>query len=247
VSPPELIPPATRLTTPEHCKGKIKGRVRLSVIVDAQGAPRNINFLEPLGNDLDKLALLTMDNDRFKPATQDGNPVATAQIVTMELNACESESTGEGEKNAIALHLRSLPEQHFSPLADIPKHVILGPTVAQNLAKQYNEHHFDKVGQYKNGTIISAPKLIRYTEAQYTLQARKESVSGICLVSLIVDTNGMPQKIRVVRPIGYGLDENAIEAVSHYRFQPALADGFPVAVPIQVQVNFKLLIPLPPA
>jgi TonB family protein len=247
VSPPELIPPATRLTTPEHCKGKIKGRVRLSVIVDAQGAPRNINFLEPLGNDLDKLALLTMDNDRFKPATQDGNPVATAQIVTMELNACEAESTGEGEKNAIALHLRSLPEQHFSPLADIPKHVILGPTVAQNLAKQYNEHHLDKVGQYKNGTIISAPKLIRYTEAQYTLQARKESVSGICLVSLIVDTNGMPQKIRVVRPIGYGLDENAIEAVSHYRFQPALADGFPVAVPIQVQVNFKLLIPLPPA
>jgi hypothetical protein len=43
-----------------------------------------------------------------------------------------------------------------------------------------------------------------------------------------------------VKSIGYGLDENAIRAVSHYTFEPAMKDGKPVAVPISIEVSFRL-------
>ena len=49
----------------------------------------------------------------------------------------------------------------------------------------------------------------------------------------------MPQNPRVVRALGLGLDEKAIEAVMKWRFQPGLKDGKPVTVAAQVEVNFR--------
>lgn len=56
----------------------------------------------------------------------------------------------------------------------------------------------------------------------------------------MVDEDGNPQNVRVIRPLGMGLDEKAIEAVRRYRFNPALKDGVPVPVEIKVEVNFRL-------
>jgi TonB family protein len=60
------------------------------------------------------------------------------------------------------------------------------------------------------------------------------------LIGLIVDTQGMPQNLRVVRPLAYGLTEKAIEAVSKYRFKPAMRGGQPVPVYVTIEVNFHL-------
>jgi TonB family protein len=59
-------------------------------------------------------------------------------------------------------------------------------------------------------------------------------------MSLIVGTDGVPQDVKVVRGLGFGLDEKAIEAVEGWRFKPATRDGVPLAVPAQVEVNFQL-------
>jgi protein TonB len=56
-----------------------------------------------------------------------------------------------------------------------------------------------------------------------------------------VDDKGMPRNIRVVRPLGLGLDEKAIEAVQKWRFRPAMKDGHAVNVEATVEVNFRLL------
>lgn len=56
-----------------------------------------------------------------------------------------------------------------------------------------------------------------------------------------LDANGNTRDIRVTRPLGLGLDEKAIEAVSKWRFRPAMKNGRPVAVQAQVEVNFRLL------
>jgi TonB family protein len=56
----------------------------------------------------------------------------------------------------------------------------------------------------------------------------------------VVDANGLPQDIKVQRSLGMGLDEEAIKAVKRWRFQPAMKDGKPVPVMINVQVNFRL-------
>jgi len=56
-----------------------------------------------------------------------------------------------------------------------------------------------------------------------------------------VDENGVPQEIKVVRSLGLGLDQKAIEAVQKWRFKPGLKDGKPVPVSANIEVNFRLL------
>jgi periplasmic protein TonB len=62
----------------------------------------------------------------------------------------------------------------------------------------------------------------------------------VSVVSLIVDAHGMPQRIRVVRKLGMGLDEKAVEAVRQYKFKPSMYQGKPVPVEITIEVNFHI-------
>jgi periplasmic protein TonB len=75
--------------------------------------------------------------------------------------------------------------------------------------------------------------------ADYSAEARKAGFSGFCIVRLTVDERGIPRNVRVVRPVGMGLDENAIKAVKQERFRPAMRGGRPVAFPLSMEVNFK--------
>ena len=63
---------------------------------------------------------------------------------------------------------------------------------------------------------------------------------GIVLVNLIVDTRGMPQNVHILRGVGMGLDEKAVDAVRQYRFKPAMESGHPVPVQVNVEVNFQI-------
>jgi len=96
-------------------------------------------------------------------------------------------------------------------------------------------------GLYRVGGGISAPVPLNDVEAEFSDEARRAKYQGVCLVALIVDAQGMPQSVHVIRPLGMGLDEKAIEAVKKYRFKPAMKNGkTPVPVPITVEVNFRL-------
>lgn len=96
-------------------------------------------------------------------------------------------------------------------------------------------------GLYRVGGGISAPVALITPEAEFSDEARRAKYQGVVLISLIVDAQGNPQNPRVVRPLGMGLDEKALEAVRKYKFKPALKDGrTPVPVMITVEVNFRL-------
>jgi len=96
-------------------------------------------------------------------------------------------------------------------------------------------------GVYQIGGRVSAPVPLNSVEAEFSDEARRAKYQGVCLISMIVDANGMPQNPRVVRALGMGLDEKALEAVRKYRFKPAMKDGkTPVPVMITVEVNFRL-------
>jgi TonB family protein len=98
------------------------------------------------------------------------------------------------------------------------------------------------------GGSVSPPQVIRQVEPQFTDEARTRAkgeaqdgkFEGKVLVQLIVSTNGRPQNVHVVRGVGMGLDEKAVEAVRQYRFRPAMENGNPVPVLLNVQVNFKI-------
>jgi TonB family protein len=96
-------------------------------------------------------------------------------------------------------------------------------------------------GAFRVGGGVSAPTLIYKVEPEYSEEARKAKFQGTVVISIIVDERGQPTNFKVVRPLGLGLDEKAIEAVQKWRFQPGRKDGRPVAVFASVEVNFRLL------
>jgi protein TonB len=90
------------------------------------------------------------------------------------------------------------------------------------------------------GGGVSAPVLIYSVEPEFSEEARKAKVAGNVLVNLWVDTNGNPSHVHVIRGVGMGLDEKAMEAVRQYRFKPAMENGKPVLVELNVEVNFQI-------
>lgn len=85
------------------------------------------------------------------------------------------------------------------------------------------------------------PKVLNNVEAQFSDEARQKRISGLCLVRLIVDTNGMPQNPKVVRCSDPSFEKSSLEAVAKYRFKPATTlDGKPLPVMISVEINYRL-------
>jgi periplasmic protein TonB len=95
-------------------------------------------------------------------------------------------------------------------------------------------------GPKRIGGGVSAPVLIYSVEPEFSEEARKAKVAGNVLVNLWVDTQGNPSHVRVIRGVGMGLDEKAMEAVRQYKFKPAMENGKPVLVELNVEVNFQI-------
>ena len=95
-------------------------------------------------------------------------------------------------------------------------------------------------GLYHVGGGVSAPQLIFAPDPEFSDEARRAKYQGVCVVSLIVDAQGNPQRVQVVRHLGMGLDEKAVEAVKQYRFKPATLQGKPVPVEVNIEVNFRI-------
>jgi TonB family protein len=97
-------------------------------------------------------------------------------------------------------------------------------------------------GLRRVGDGVSAPYLVNKVEAEFSDEARRAKYEGTVVVNLIVDAQGNPQNVHVVRHLGMGLDEKAVEAVQKYKFKPAMDQktGKPVPVPVNVEVRFRL-------
>jgi TonB family protein len=93
---------------------------------------------------------------------------------------------------------------------------------------------------FRVGGGVSAPKVVFSPDPDYSEEARKAKYQGTVILWLIIDPSGHPQQIKVARTLGMGLDQKAIEAVRKWKFEPAMKDGRPVSVQINVEVNFRL-------
>ncbi|HKM55573.1 MAG TPA: energy transducer TonB [Isosphaeraceae bacterium] len=96
-------------------------------------------------------------------------------------------------------------------------------------------------GAFRIGGGVSAPIPIYKPEPEYSEEARKAKFQGTVMLAIVVDTDGKAKNIQVVRSLGMGLDEKAVEAVAKWRFKPGYKDGRPVPVKANVEVNFRLL------
>ncbi len=95
-------------------------------------------------------------------------------------------------------------------------------------------------GVYRVGGGVSSPRAIYDPEPDYSEEARKAKYQGTVMLWAIIGADGIPRDVRVARTLGMGLDQKAVEAVRKWRFEPARKDGHPVAVEINIEVNFRL-------
>jgi TonB family protein len=96
----------------------------------------------------------------------------------------------------------------------------------------------DSALNVENG--VSAPVVLYKIDPQYSEEARKAELEGTVLLTLVVDALGHARNIGVVRSLGLGLDERAVEAVNAWKFRPGSKDGQVVAVIATIEVNFHL-------
>lgn len=91
------------------------------------------------------------------------------------------------------------------------------------------------------GGSVQPPSLVYKIDPEFSEEARKAKFSGDVQIYLWVDEHGNPSHVQVVRGVGMGLDEKAVEAVRQYRFKPATQNGKPVKVDLYVNVNFTIM------
>jgi TonB family protein len=233
VTAPELLPAKLIHAASGHCN-KFDRTELVSAVVDATGAPRDVSLIHPAGTDLDKIATNIATADRFKPASYNGAPVSASISIELKIYSCIEANTNESGQRVYSLQLRTLPDQKVDlqqPPSNNGAPAIAGIPPASGGASSapYHVNH-----------DVTAPVLVRSVEAELSERAREEKISGICLISLIVDAHGMPQDVHVTRSLEPTLDESAVEAVRQYRFKPALHHGTPVPVLITIEVNFDI-------
>ena len=93
---------------------------------------------------------------------------------------------------------------------------------------------------YFVGGPVSAPVLTCAPKAEFSREAESAKFQGVAVVGLIVDENGTPRNVHIVRPLGMGLDEKAVEAVQKYHFASATYSNKPIAVAIYMEVPFEM-------
>lgn len=92
----------------------------------------------------------------------------------------------------------------------------------------------------RQSVVEQKAKLLSTFQPESNDFAQDAGVAGMALYHTVVGADGKPQEIAVARPIGFGLDENAVAAIRKASFQPAMKDGHPVPVMLDLVVQFHI-------
>ena len=95
-------------------------------------------------------------------------------------------------------------------------------------------------GVYRPGGAVSAPRVLVQVTPKYTSDALRDRIEGTVVLELVVTCEGLPSQIRVVRSLDAGLDQQAVEAASRWRFAPGQLGGAPVDVLVTVMLDFHI-------
>jgi TonB family protein len=233
---PTLMPVDFSTAISNQCERKFHGKVDISLIVDASGLAQNMLFLKPAVNDLDRLAILVAQMDRFTPAMKGGAAVAIGEQLDLLLEACVISRTDEAGRNVHSLRLASAPEQKLGAYDGYPPKVIFASERLPGNPRAIPPDQFHKVGGN-----ISSPIPINLPQAEFSDEGRLKKISGMCVVNLFVDVYGVPHDLILEKSLEPSMDQKALEAASRYRFKPALRDKLePVPVMISIEVNFRI-------
>ena len=169
------------------------------------------------------------------------DPIDESKILTQSELVAVSRTALEKANSAMMLDIRkALTRVQWEKLQEIRElrtaaAVALAPV--QEPGQQQPTEKFYRIGD--EGII--APKCLYQPLPQYTPQAKEAKIEGIILLQGVIRKNGHIDSLKVLRPLGYGLDESAMDVVSkEWRFQPGTFNGQPVDVQAKIEISFRL-------
>jgi TonB family protein len=125
----------------------------------------------------------------------------------------------------------SMPDywrHYFDPALAWPQDALSGQTI------------YALYGAADQPKDVTAPKVEHRADPKYNEFAVRDKVQGALQLRIVVDATGVPQRIVVSRPLGYGLDASAAESMMKWRFTPGMREGSPVASGVVVEQQFSL-------
>jgi TonB family protein len=172
---------------------------------------------------------------------EEGNPDHAAQaeedfrksVAAMEPNTSDSAT-------ALFLFARFLSKQGRDAEAEpLEKQV----NAAIRSLEKVNRAENDVLSKFarRAGGDVSKPELISKVEPSYTEEARAAKLQGTVVLSVVIEPDGAADDIQVVKSLGLGLDQKAVEAVQQWRFKPGMYNGAATPVRATIEVNFRLL------
>jgi TonB family protein len=87
---------------------------------------------------------------------------------------------------------------------------------------------------------MTPPQVLNSIDPSSNEYAQKYGIAGMELLRTVVDATGVPRQMAIARPIGFGLDEKAVDAIKNSRFRPATLNGQPVPVVVDLVVTFRI-------
>ncbi len=214
ITSPVLLNPAPVTDLQDALASCASHFLRIVVVVEANGAIRVRTTMPHLGDTCDALALSALRQFQFQPGMLNDKPVPVAVCIVMNVGSIRPPVPRLVPcRTPVGFGSRPLGSGNQIPAAD------------------------DQSGT-PPGT--KPPVLINNVMAEFSDDARRNKIEGTVIVSLLVNEEGLPIDIQLVRGVGHGLDENAIATVSQYRFKPATLDGKTIAYRMTVMVSFHL-------
>lgn len=113
----------------------------------------------------------------------------------------------------------------------------------RNVAPNMTSHAPVATSAPRSGGAIIPPRPLDTPQPHYTDVAREAVFNGSTVLWLIVDEHGRPAEIYVASPVGYGLDDKAVDSLARWRFRPAQLNGKPVRVQMTIEIDFKMPLP----
>jgi TonB family protein len=112
---------------------------------------------------------------------------------------------------------------------------------AEQLAREWESSYMQSVGDGSTQKFwgVKLPVILYQPLPSYTEEARNAHISGTVLIQCIIRKDGTADSFKIIKGLGYGLDESAINAIAKkWRFSPGSRNGVPVDAQISIQVAF---------
>jgi TonB family protein len=112
----------------------------------------------------------------------------------------------------------------------------------EKLSEEADRNHLAGRGGSARQTYagLDLPRTVRAVDPEYSPEAREARQQGPVHFEVDIWPDGRAHNFRLMKSLGFGLDEKAWEAVQSWRFRPALDNGRPATMPLKITVHFRL-------